>query len=190
MQSRQQELAARLEEAHRLSNAERVALIRDIERYAAKDLYGAARLCKDHLHKDADLRLPSIVAAAPVIARHFEERMDRQRRAIDLFHEQDKQIRQPADGRQYVGPIVGVTPNCIIQLDRETGDFIVHSRRSLVCAFEPGDKDKTLAIHYPQAAIGGVGLVTRENEFASAPERGWALENHSVRKEVTMEHSR
>lgn len=153
------ELAARLEQAGSLSNADRVALLKDIERYAARDLYGAARLCKDHLPKDADLRLPRIVQSAPRIAKHFEERMHRQRSAIDMPLEQDRQLRQPEAGRSYTGPVVGTTPNCVVQLDNETGDFIVHPRNSLVREFEPSEKDVDVAIRYPSAAIGGVGLV-------------------------------
>lgn len=153
------ELAARLEQAGNLSNAERVALLKDIERYAARDLYGAARLCKDHLPKDLDLRLPRIVQAAPQIAKHFEERMHKQRSAVDMPLEQDRQLRQPEAGRSYTGPVVGTTPNCVVQMDKETGDFIVHPRNSLVREFEPSERDNDVAIRYPSAAIGGVGLV-------------------------------
>ena len=156
-----QELAARLEQAHTLSNAQRIALLKDLERYAARDLYGASRLCKDHLSKDADLRLPLSIQVAPMLAKHFEMRMETQRRAVDLYFEQDKQMRQPQAGKQYVGPVVGTTPNCVVQLDNETGDLIVHAKTSLVCAFEAAERDKDLAIHYPAVAIGGVGLVTR-----------------------------
>ena len=153
------ELAARLEQAGSLSNADRVALLKDIERYASRDLYGAARLCQDHLPKDSDLRLPRIVQAAPRIAKHFEERMHRQRSAIDMQLEQDRQLRQPEAGRSYTGPVIGTTPNCVVQMDKETGDFIVHPRNSLVREFEPSEKDVDVAIRYPNAAIGGVGLV-------------------------------
>lgn len=162
MQSQKdQDLAARLEQAHQLSNAQRMALLKDLERYAARDLYGASRLCKDHLSKQADLRLPLSIQVAPTVAKHFEMRMEAQRRAVDLYFEQDRQVRQPQDGKQYVGPVVGTTPNCVVQLDKETGDLIVHAKTSLVCAFEAAERDKDLAIHYPNVAIGGVGLVTR-----------------------------
>ena len=124
--SKDQELIARLEQAHKLTNEQRVALLKDLERYAARDLYGAARLCQDHLSKDANLRLPSAIQAAPALAKHFEMRMDRERRAVDLHYEQDKQMRQPDPHRQYVGPVVGITPNCVMQRDKETGDLIVH----------------------------------------------------------------
>ena len=156
-----QELAARLEQAHQLSNAQRIALYKDLERFAARDLYGASRLCKDHLAKDADLRLPLAIQVAPMLAKHFEMRMQAQRRAVDLYFEQDKQMRQPEAGKQYVGPVVGTTPNCVVQLDKDTGDLIVHAKTSLVCAFESAERDKDLSIHYPSVAIGGVGLVTR-----------------------------
>jgi hypothetical protein len=162
-----QELAARLEQAHDLNQMQRTALLREIERYAAQDLYGAARLCKDHLSKQADVRLPLSVQVAPLLAKHFEMRMNEQRRAVDLYHERDRQLRQPEPNRQYVGPVVGTTPNCVIQLDKDTGDLIVHARTSLVCAFEPKERDKELTIHYPQVAIGGVGLVTRTNDAHS-----------------------
>lgn len=164
-------LAARLEHAHKMSNAERYALLKDLERYAAQDLYGAARLCENHLHKDADLRLPANVQIAPLVAKHFEQRMDRERRAIDVHTERDRQLRQPEAGKQYAGPIVGTTPNCVVQMDRDTGDFIVHARQSLVCAFEPNARHHQVSIHYPQAAIGGVGLVT-QNAGANSPADG------------------
>ncbi|WP_193383942.1 hypothetical protein [Pusillimonas sp. T7-7] len=158
------ELTARLEQAHALTNNQRIELLKDLERYAARDLYGAARLAKDHLNKEAELRLPAALQAAPLLAKHFELRMEKERRPVDLHYEQDKQLRQPEAGRQYVGPVVGTTPNCVLQMDKETGDLIVHPRSSLVCAFEGSDKDQDLAIRYPQAAIGGVGLVTRMAE--------------------------
>lgn len=191
MQSqREQELAARLEDAHRLSNSERLALLRDIERHAARDLYGAARLCHDHLNKAADLRLPTVVQAAPLVAKHFEERMQTHRRAIDLHFEQDKQLRQPDPQRQYVGPVIATTPKCLIQLDKETGDLIVHPRDSLVCAFEPADKDKDLTILYPQAAIGGVGLVTRMPEHTAGHDHSFAHEAEVNKTFVSLEHGR
>lgn len=154
------ELVARLEQAHTLTNSQRVELLKDLERYAARDLYGAARLCKDHLRKDSELRLPTALQAAPLLAKHFEMRMDKERRPVDLHYEQDKQLRQPEAGRHYDGPVVGTTPNCVVQLDKETGDLIVHKRSSLVVSFEPGDRDKDLSIRYPSAAIGGIGLVS------------------------------
>src|SRR5690606_5448023 len=82
-----QELAARLEQAHTLSQMQRTALLREIERYAAQDLYGAARLCKDHLNDKADLRLFLSIQVAPLLAKHFEMRMQEQRHAIDLYQE-------------------------------------------------------------------------------------------------------
>lgn len=181
------ELAARLEHAHHLTHSQRVTLLRDLERYAARDLYGAARLCKDHLSKDADLRLPRAIQVAPLLAKHFEQRMTEQRRAVDLHYEQDRQLRQPDPKREYVGPVVGTTPNCVIQLDRETGDLIVHPRASLVCAFESAEKDNDLAIRYPQAAIGGVGLVTRTEPIAELTS-GLGLEHQAAAKpEQSME---
>lgn len=154
-----QELVRRLEGADRLSNAERVALVRDIERYARQDLYGAARLCKDHLNQKADLRLPTAIMAAERIGKHFEMRTKAARGPMELYGEQDRQIRQPEDGRQYRGPLVGTTPNCVIQRDLDTGDYIVHARRSLVREFIPDEADKAVSIHYPFKAVGGVGLV-------------------------------
>ncbi|MBB1597470.1 hypothetical protein [Achromobacter sp. UMC46] len=153
------ELARRLETAHGLSNSERTALLRDLERYAKTDLYGAARLTKDHLSKSADLRLPTIVVAADRIGKHFEERMRQPRRPVELYGEQDRQIRQPEDGREYKGPVVGTTPNCLIQRDKETGDLIVHARGTLNRSFEITGKEESLAISYPFKAVGGVGLV-------------------------------
>jgi|SRR5690606_5951297 len=154
------ELAARLEQAHTLSPGQQLQLRRDLQRYASRDLYGAAQLCRDHLSKSSDLRVPTVIQAAPLIAKHFEARMHEQRRAIDLHMEQDKQVRQPDPQREYVGTVVGITPGCVIQQDKETGDLIVHSRSSLVAAFQPTEKDRDLAIKYPQAAIGGVGIVS------------------------------
>ncbi|WP_245220169.1 hypothetical protein [Pusillimonas caeni] len=189
--SKDQELIARLEQAHKLSNEQRVALLKDLERYAARDLYGAARLCKDHLSKDANLRLPSAIQAAPALAKHFEVRMDRERRPVDLHYEQDKQLRQPEPHRQYVGPVVGITPNCVMQLDKETGDFIVHKRASLVCAFEVTDRDKDLAVRYPQASIGGVGLVTRmESELPAGMEHAKSYSLDTGKAERAMEMGR
>lgn len=185
------ELAARLEQAHTLSNSQVIQLRKDLERFAARDLYGAAHLCRDHLNKAADLRLPAVIQAAPLLAKHFEARMHEQRRAIDLHHEQDKQLRQPEPHREYVGPIVGTTPQCVIQMDKETGDLIVHPRGNLVVAFEPADKDNNLSIQYPQAAIGGVGLVTRVPEHQPL-QAGYsmALENSHSKQEHSMEHAR
>lgn len=153
------ELAARLQEVDTLSNRERTALFRDLENYARVDLYGAARLCKDHL-RGQEFRPPAVILAADRIGKHFEERMQEPRRPVDLHWEQDKQLRQPSDGQRYEGPVVGTTPNCVIQRDNETGDLIVHARRSLVTAFEANATDRPLAINYPFRAIGGVGLVS------------------------------
>ena len=153
------ELARRLENARGLSNSERSALLRDLERYAKIDLYGASRLTKDHLPKEANLRLPTIVAAADRIGKHFEERIREARRPVELYGEQDRQIRQPEDGREYKGPIVGTTPNCLVQLDRDTGDLIVHARNTLNRSFEMSGNEESLAISYPFKAVGGVGLV-------------------------------
>lgn len=153
------ELARRLEGADRLSNAERLALLRDVERYARHDLYGAARLCKDHLNQKADLRLPTAILAAERIGKHFEMRTKEGRRPVELYGEQDRQIRQPEDGREYRGPVIGTTPNCVIQRDLETGDYIVHARASLAREIAPDEADKAVAIHYPFKAVGGVGLV-------------------------------
>ncbi|PJI53909.1 hypothetical protein CTI14_22000, partial [Methylobacterium radiotolerans] len=139
-----------------MDNAQRTALLRDIERYAKSDLYGAARLCKDHLHKDANLRLPTAVMAADRIGKHFEERIREARRPVELYGEQDRQIRQPEDGREYKGPIVGTTPNCLIQRDNETGDLIVHARNTLNRSFEMTGNEEALAISYPFKAVGGV----------------------------------
>lgn len=191
MQSQKdQELAARLEQAHLLSNAQRIALYKDLERYAARDLYGASRLCKDHLSKDADLRVPLSIQVAPMLAKHFEMRMEAQRRAVDLYFEQDKQMRQPEAGKQYVGPVVGTTPNCVVQLDKETGDLIVHAKSSLVCAFEAAERDKDLSIHYPNVAIGGVGLVTRvEHEQQMQAGMSFGRELTASKTEPSMERS-
>jgi len=184
------ELARRLENAHRLTPAEQAALYRDLERYAKVDLYGADRLVKDHMRKDADFRLPSIVAAANRIAKHFEERIREARRPIDMYGERDRQIRQPEDGREYRGPVVGTTPNCLIQLDRDTGDFIVHARNSLNRSFELTGQEESLSISYPFKAVGGVGLV---RDPARDKEMGVGLEHaHSRTHEHNhgMEYSR
>lgn len=189
------ELAARLEQAGSLSNADRVALLKDLERYASRDLYGAARLCKDHLAKDADFRLPRIIQAAPQVAKHFEERMHHQRRAVDMALEQDRQLRQPEAGRSYTGPVIGTTPNCVIQMDKESGDFIVHPRNSLIREFEPPEKDTDVAIRYPNAAIGGVGLVRSVEAAVEGPavELGMTAAHDHARnhqKSHTMEMSK
>ncbi|OZI26040.1 hypothetical protein CAL26_01415 [Bordetella genomosp. 9] len=183
-------LARRLETADRLTNAERVEILRDIERYARHDLYGAAKLCKDHLHERADLRLPTVVLAAERIGRHFEMRTNQTRRPVELYAEQDRQIRQPEDGYQYDGQVVGTTPNCVIQLDRETGDLIVHSRASLVCAFESTENDKQLSINYPFKAVGGVGLVTEVVRGHEKAHEHQLARGHHHAAEHAMEHNR
>lgn len=182
------DLARRLENAHRLSDAERTALYRDLERYAKSDLYGAARLAKDHLHKEANFVLPALVAAAPRIGSHFEERIREARRPIELYGEQDRQIRQPEDGREYRGPRVGTTPNCLIQRDLDTGDFIVHARHALTYACESTGNEHSLTISYPFNAVGGVGLV-RDTEHEKQSEM--ALQHDFTReRDSGMEHNR
>ncbi|WP_427183770.1 hypothetical protein ACL598_19095 [Bordetella bronchialis] len=183
-------LARGLETADRLTNAERVAILRDIERYARHDLYGAAKLCKDHLNERADLRLPTAVIAAERIGRHFEMRTNEARRPVELYGEQDKQIRQPDDGRHYEGPIVGTTPNCVIQLDRDTGDLIVHNRASLVRAFESTEIDRSLTINYPFKAVGGVGLVTESGHSHEKAHDHQLARGHHHAAEHAMEHNR
>jgi hypothetical protein len=174
------ELASRLEGADRMNNAERTALLRDLERYARNDLYGAARICKDHLKDKSTLRLPTVIVAAERIHRHFEARMKEPRRPVELYGEQDRQIRQPEDGRDYRGPIIGTTPNCVIQRDLDTGDYVVHARGSLARQFDANEIDKNVDIRYPFKAIGGVGLVKeaesnhqhgRENQLTHGHER-------------------
>lgn len=184
------ELASRLEKAHSLSNAERTALLRDLERYAKTDLYGAARLAKDHLHKDSNLRLPTIVMAADRIGKHFEERIREARRPVELYGEQDRQIRQPEDGREYRGPVVGTTPNCLIQLDRDTGDLIVHARNTLNRSFELSGQEESLAISYPFKAVGGVGLVRDADHDKQAGMEMQHLHQHHRDHTHGMEHSR
>lgn len=154
-----EDLVRRLEGADRLSNAERLALLGDIERYARRDLYHAARLCKDHLNQKANLRLPTPIMAADYIEKHFERHTKQARRALELYGEQDRLIRQPEDGRRYRGPVVGATPHCVIQRDRDSGDYIVHARASLTHDIPAQDADKDVGIHYPFKAVGGVGLV-------------------------------
>ncbi|WYX19142.1 hypothetical protein WJ973_25410 [Achromobacter xylosoxidans] len=53
----------------------------------------------------------------------------------------------------------------MIQRDLDSGDFIVHVRARLTHAIAPDDADKTLNIHYPFKALGGIGLV-KEAETA------------------------
>ncbi|KAG1248411.1 hypothetical protein G6F65_019630 [Rhizopus arrhizus] len=112
------ELASRLEGVDRMNNAERAALLRDLERYARQDLYGASRICNDHLKDKSSLRLPTVIVAAPRIFREFEAHMKVQRSPVELYGEQDRQIRQPVDGGDYRGPIIANTPNCVIQRNR------------------------------------------------------------------------
>lgn len=174
-------LARRLEDVSKMSNAERTALLREVERYAKTDLYGAARLCKDHLQKGADLRLPTAVMAADRIGKHFEERIREARRPVELYGEQDRQIRQPEDGREYKGPIVGTTPNCLIQRDLETGDLIVHARNTLNRSFEMNGNEEALAISYPFKAVGGVGLV---READPDKQTGLAVQHHHAHQQA------
>ena len=187
-------LARRLENADRLSSTERRALFRDIDLYAKTDLYGAALLCKDHMHKDANMRLPSAVMAADRIGRHFEECTRDPRYSVALQGGRDRQIRQPEDGREYRGPIVGTTPNCLVQRDAETGDLIVHARHALNRSFELTGNEESLAINYPFRAVGGVGLV-RELDQNEHPKMGFDKQNshHHSQKDTHihgMENSR
>lgn len=180
-------LARRLEGVSKMSNAERTALLREIDRYAKTDLYGAARLCKDHLEKGSDLRLPTAVMAADRIGKHFEERIRDVRRPVELYGEQDRQIRQPEDGREYKGPIVGTTPNCLIQHDAETGDLIVHARNTLNRSFEMNGNEEALAISYPFKAVGGVGLV---RDADHDKQTGLAVEHvHSHQQALQRNHN-
>lgn len=185
------DLARRLENAHQLSNAERTQLLKDLERYARHDLYGAARLCKDHLKEHADFRPPTVVMAADRIAKSFEMRIKEHRRPVELYGEQDRQIRQPEDGREYRGPIIGTTPNCVVQRDLDSGDLIVHARGSLARQFEAQDADRDLSIHYPFKAVGGVGLV-KEAEHAHQAEHQASFERVPAQAQhaKTMEFSR
>ena len=184
------ELARRLEIAHRLSSSERTALYHDLTRYAKSDLYGAARLAKEHLHKDANFMLPTVIVATDRIGKHFEERIRETRRPVELYGEQDRQIRQPEDGREYRGPVVGTTPNCLIQLDRDTGDFIVHARHALNRSFELNGNENALAISYPFKAVGGVGLV-RDTDHDKQSDMGLQHAHHHTREHDSgMEHSR
>lgn len=153
------ELARRLESAHTLTNGGRVALLRDLERYARTDLYGATRLAKNHLSPDAELRLPTVIAAAERIAKDFEDHSPHARPAIDLYGERDLQVRQPKNCEEYRGPIVGATPNCVIQRDNESGDLIVHARQTLSHAPDLENPEASVSITYPFQAVGGVGLV-------------------------------
>ena len=183
-------LARQLENADRFSNAERTALLHDIERYARHDLYGAARLCKDHLNPNADLRLPTVVMAANRIGKHFEMRTQEPRRPVELYGERDCHIRQPEDGRNYRGPVIGATPHCVIQRDLDTGDYIVHARASLVHSLEAGDTDKNLSINYPFKAVGGVGLVSEaEKASEKSHETQYAHTNERAGHHNSMEIS-
>lgn len=183
------ELAARLERADRLSSSERTALYHDLTRYAKSDLYGAARLAKEHLHKDTKFMLPTVIVVSDLIGKHFEERIRETRRPVELYGEQDRQIRQPEDGREYRGPVVGITPNCLIQLDRDTGDFIVHARHALNRSFELTGNENALVISYPFKAVGGVGLV-RDIDHDKQSEMG-VQHAHSYTREhnSALEHS-
>ena len=184
------ERARHLEIAHRLSNTERTALNQDLTRYANSDLYGAARLAKDHLHKKANFMLPTVIVAADRIGKHFEERIRETRRPVELYGEQDRQIRQPEDGREYRGPVVGTTPNCLVQLDRETGDLIVHARQALNRSFELTGNENALAISYPFKAVGSVGLV-RDTDPDKQSDMGLQHTHHHTRDhDCAMENNR
>lgn len=154
------QLARRLELAGVLTNAELSRLRIDIEHYAASDLYGAARLCKDYLPSKISVRLPVAVMAAERIARHFEARIHKRRRSISLYGEIDMQIRQPNEGSVHTGPIVGTTPNCLVQRDDESRDLIIHSRHA-VRPFGPAISGlSVVSIRYPLDGVGGVGLLS------------------------------
>lgn len=184
-----EDLVRRLEGADRLSNAERLALLGDIERYARRDLYHAARLCKDHLNQKANLRLPTPIMAASYIEKHFEHSAKQARRALELYGEQDRQIRQPEDGRSYRGPVVGSTPKCVIQRDLDSGDFIVHARARLTHAIAPDDADKTLNIHYPFKALGGIGLVTEAENSHNLTHQAEHSQSHRLAHQSDHGHS-
>ena len=184
------ELARRLEQANHLSSSERTALYHDLTRYAKSDLYGAARLAKEHLHKDANFMLPTVIVTADRIGKHFEERIRETRRPVELYGEQDRQIRQPEDGREYRGPVVGTTPNCFIQLDRDTGDFIVHARHALNRSFELNGNENALAISYPFKAVGGVGLVRDTDHDKQSDMSQQHAHHHTRENDSGMEHSR
>lgn len=185
-----EDLVRRLEGADRLSNAERLALLGDIERYARRDLYHAARLCKDHLNQKADLRLPTPIMAADQIEKHFERHTKQARRALELYGEHDRQIRQPEDGCNYRGPVVASTPKCVIQRDLDSGDFIVHARARLTHAIAPDDADKTLNIHYPFKALGGIGLVTEAENSHHLTHHAEHSHSHGQTHRADHGHSR
>ena len=185
-----EDLVRRLEGADRLSNAERLALLGDIERYARRDLYHAARLCKDHLNQKANLRLPTPIMAADYIEKHFERHTRQARRALELYGEQDRLIRQPEDGRHYRGPVVGATPHCVIQRDRDSGDYIVHARASLTHDIPARDADKDVGIHYPFKAVGGVGLVTEAENSHNLTHQAEHGHAHGQAHQHQAEHGR
>ncbi|KAG1380287.1 hypothetical protein G6F59_017993 [Rhizopus arrhizus] len=90
------ELASRLEGVDRMNNAERAALLRDLERYARQDLYGASRICNDHLKDKSSLRLPTVIVAAPRIFRSPDPPTSGWGRLSRTHHREYPQLRHPA----------------------------------------------------------------------------------------------
>ena len=179
------QLARRLEEATSLSNGERTALLRDVERAARQDLYGAAQLWRDHVPAAADLRMPTVLMVAEVVQRRFEGRADKDRAPVALYAERDSQVARPETGRDYRGPVVGLTPDYAVQR-AENGDYILHERRTLTGAVAHLDRED-VAIRYPFAVRGGVGLVSRVEPEAERSHHVVAL---GRQHEATMEHAR
>ncbi|SAI73169.1 Uncharacterised protein [Bordetella ansorpii] len=178
------QLARRLEGADALSNSERVALLNDVERAARHDLYGATQLWRDHVPKDADLRMPQVLAVAEVVHKRFEGRADQERAPIALYSERDTEVGRPESGREYRGPIVGFTPDYAVQR-AENGDYILHGRRGLTGATQELGRDD-VSIRYPFSPR-GVGLVQR---IEPATEHDRAAMRLEKPHETAMEHAR
>jgi len=170
-----------LHSAGKLSSSDLATLHKMIEQAARDDLYGTARLWKEHA--TGDVRMPRILLVAEIAQTRFEGQAARERPPVPLFGERDAEVARPSPGRNYTGPMVGTTPDYLVQRV-ESGDYVLHERQRLAGNMGTGE----VAVHYPFAVHGGVGLVQPATHIVQPEINGPSLHAHR-RDHAEMEHS-
>lgn len=126
---------------------------------ARTDLYGAARLWEQYIPPGLKAQpgaMPTIVHVARISEHHFEGRARQERHDVAVPTERDCVVGRPMAQETYCGPIVGETPDYVVQRV-ESGDYILHSKAQLSYTESAGNN---VAIRYPFNAMGGIGLVS------------------------------
>lgn len=163
-------LARQLEQARDIADLyDRKAgrsLIDDLTSTARTDMYAALRVWEQYASSELKAQpgaMPTILHVAKLTERHFEGRSQQERNDVIVPNERDTVVCRPMDKESYQGPIVGTTPDYVVQRD-ERGDFILHRKDSLTGIPLSGTAD--VSIRYPFNALNGIGIASEPPQLA------------------------